>query len=842
MIASHTTLFDTGEVYAQQSTTPWAKTDGAWVNQDDASKTELSIVIWLETILRVIYLIMWPLLALAGAAMDNSLVYGKIFNFTPALWRFRTIMRNLANFAIGLLFLWAIFRTIFTQWSTSDLFDALKKLVLWAILVQISWFALSVLIDLSTVATAAIGWLPLYAAKDSEEYKQIRYLKPYGIFQMDKTANELATEAEHTVFYGCEGSIDKQFYIPCMVDNGVLAPKQSFVLQDPETRQAWKQQFVNSRKNHPIDEWLYPLKETRYLTLDTISDDYCVRWNSLIFYEENKPLTEENLTKADKSWLRDKWVQQMMDQECLTLDTIIQNSKWLSGPLYTLYASLLNTAELGLSTNHKNVADLSLEFLMRTVMAILLFIPLLVFAIIMIIRVAVLWLVIAASPILVLMFINKWKAPGSNKVASNIANLSNILSLIFLPVIGTFAITMSVVFLSLIQRANFMRDVTIAELFGLETASTASSSTDANQKCYDLKITQLCFNESQRNAGNNIIDTFGYLLINGFGLVLMWTVVFAALKSSEITKWVVDTVQKFSEDMLAAAPIIPTWYGMTSKNNIMKAKNDLLSLPSEYNNAQYQKQFWDQMNAIRNSDTISELKNGAQQVRTTWTQQDAKSFITWSWTTWLSQSHKDVDGFFDILHKGSWATWAPATNFAQAFTNDSNYTAYKGIDGMQSIYKNWNGYNTNSDSWKKHNKEIGDEMKAALNARPSIKKFVRNSKEYFFDTSMKQFAIFDNAKNTSNEYFTSAVLPMELASGNFANQEDASNFVNLINIEFQWPVNAKDVLDQIYPQTHTKLKTAVTNTPSVQKYNLGWYHVNLESVNGAVTSITKSET
>jgi hypothetical protein len=84
----------------------------------------------------------------------------------------------------------------------------------------------------------------------------------------------------------------------------------------------------------------------------------------------------------------------------------------MSGPLFTLYASLLNTSELALSTNHKNIADLSLEFLMRVVMAILLFIPLLVFAIIMIMRVGYLRLIIAASPILVLMFVNDKKAPG----------------------------------------------------------------------------------------------------------------------------------------------------------------------------------------------------------------------------------------------------------------------------------------------------------------------------------------------------------------------------------------------------------------------------------------------
>jgi hypothetical protein len=88
------------------------------------------------------------------------------------------------------------------------------------------------------------------------DYKKIRFLKPYGIFQMDKTANELATKAEHTVFYGCAGdnAFDSQYYIPCKVDGGKLAMKNNYVLTDPEVRASWKQQFIDSRKNIPIEK------------------------------------------------------------------------------------------------------------------------------------------------------------------------------------------------------------------------------------------------------------------------------------------------------------------------------------------------------------------------------------------------------------------------------------------------------------------------------------------------------------------------------------------------------------------------------------------------------------
>lgn len=45
--------------------------------------------------------------------MDNSLVYGGIFNFEPVLWRFWNLMRSFANFGVGFLFLYEIFKTIF---------------------------------------------------------------------------------------------------------------------------------------------------------------------------------------------------------------------------------------------------------------------------------------------------------------------------------------------------------------------------------------------------------------------------------------------------------------------------------------------------------------------------------------------------------------------------------------------------------------------------------------------------------------------------------------------------------------------------------------------------------
>jgi hypothetical protein len=48
---------------------------------------------------------MRPLIAIAGASLDNSLVYGEIFFLDTMLWKFRQIIRNFVNFGIGLVFI-----------------------------------------------------------------------------------------------------------------------------------------------------------------------------------------------------------------------------------------------------------------------------------------------------------------------------------------------------------------------------------------------------------------------------------------------------------------------------------------------------------------------------------------------------------------------------------------------------------------------------------------------------------------------------------------------------------------------------------------------------------------
>jgi hypothetical protein len=66
-------------------------------------------------VLDVIYVILWPLLIIAGWALDNTLVLGEVFHLDRALWQFWVIVRNLANFALGFIVIWMIAKHLWGQ-------------------------------------------------------------------------------------------------------------------------------------------------------------------------------------------------------------------------------------------------------------------------------------------------------------------------------------------------------------------------------------------------------------------------------------------------------------------------------------------------------------------------------------------------------------------------------------------------------------------------------------------------------------------------------------------------------------------------------------------------------
>ena len=59
----------------------------------------------LDIVSKAAYIIVWPLVTIAGIAMDNQMVYGSFMYLDAPLRKLWNLIKNLGNFALGFLFL-----------------------------------------------------------------------------------------------------------------------------------------------------------------------------------------------------------------------------------------------------------------------------------------------------------------------------------------------------------------------------------------------------------------------------------------------------------------------------------------------------------------------------------------------------------------------------------------------------------------------------------------------------------------------------------------------------------------------------------------------------------------
>ncbi|MBP6910618.1 hypothetical protein KBC03_03380 [Patescibacteria group bacterium] len=99
-----------------------------------------------------------------------------------------------------------------------------------------------------------------------------------------------------------------------------------------------------------------------------------------------------------------------------------------------------------------------MEALIKAMIGIAYLVPLLVLCVVLIIRIAVLRVTIAFSPVLVLAEVFKFKLGDLEKFG-----VKNALAMIFLPVMVTFAISISIVFLAVLSegltKGNSLKDI-----------------------------------------------------------------------------------------------------------------------------------------------------------------------------------------------------------------------------------------------------------------------------------------------------------------------------------------------------------------------------------------------
>lgn len=526
--------------------------------------TNNDLAVTLESFLKVVYVILWPALFIAGLAMDNSLVYGEIFWLDNALFKFWQIMKNFANFALGFIFVFSILKYIFDmKWGkATNPKDIIVKLLLGAVWVNMSWFVVWAMVDLSTVLTVWIWGLPLQLIWDQNiADKPIFWSKTSiklndAIWQQGNVA--ILYTRPWAKFQGWE-----EYLLPCYIEKGKVDfwPKrqEAFGISNG----AWNITWTNVGWNQIVKK-------------------YCVaRWNGIGEDEYNQawvPDTKDPIKMGPVYTTSLVWLKKASgcdgNNTCQTLKSFTKKTEWYQWAFYSLYASLLNLSTIHIWVPKSNVS-LGMEMLVKMLVALAYLIPLLILAVVLIMRVWYLWLIIAFSPFIVLSSI-KWfwvKALDGWWMSlwwmKTKFNLGTVVNLLLLPVIVTFTISLSIVFLS--SLSEWLTKTGTAESMWIYQR------TEWSYKCYDIAITNICLDMPERDVGTWIFDYFSWMIMNLFGIWLMWFAVMAALKSSEFTSKVAWTIEWLGKNLMMSANFIPIPWSKesTSLAALGGLKNDI---------------------------------------------------------------------------------------------------------------------------------------------------------------------------------------------------------------------------------------------------------------------------
>lgn len=138
-----------------------------------------------------------------------------------------------------------------------------------------------------------------------------------------------------------------------------------------------------------------------------INKDYCMFGNNILSFssagdkiEPGSDSLKQALKDSQDNFLSGKGCSSDASL-CQTISNIAQKGKGYQGAFYALYGSLLNLGSINVNV-YKSNGSMAMEAIIKAIIGIAYLFPLLVLCVVLIIRVAVLWIMIAFSPILVL--------------------------------------------------------------------------------------------------------------------------------------------------------------------------------------------------------------------------------------------------------------------------------------------------------------------------------------------------------------------------------------------------------------------------------------------------------
>jgi len=543
---------------------------------------------------------------LSGLALDNTMVYGEIFHMDAPLRQFRNLCKNFANFALWFMILYEIIKSVITIDEVKKPMETIKKAIFAGILIQMSWFIVAALIDISTVATYAVGGMPMSILKTDARMNSIKILQPD--VSMNLNSEKKIDPDDFVVSYQVKTSNGSTVYLsPC---DRRVHNKQSYIVGrlygDEKFINQWKLGLDSSKSELNACVYLGEVKfyyEFPGLKAFT-GQAYKTELASILDFDERQGREACGyILKADWSKTTQKCATSSFDPKptdaekkesryvaiptvgnitigswdgkqrfdgsaATSIGNIIEKSKWFVGPLATIYTSMLDFANLT-DTSNANWSERRGpgELIIRTSVAVGLLFPLIALTIVLIIRIGFLRCIIGASPLIILAYIFKWG------ILKDQIDPVNILRAIFAPVITVFALSMGLIFMATLQ-ATYKTGTN-----GTSTLHDWLSSMGINQtigKDGDTYDTMNIFGivlkypKAMNSYAGATGDWFSRMIVCFSGIGIMRFILFAAIKATWTIGAIGEKIQEYGKTMATTTPFLSIpWFN--GKASISKA-------------------------------------------------------------------------------------------------------------------------------------------------------------------------------------------------------------------------------------------------------------------------------
>lgn len=529
----------------------------------------------LDDILRAMYLLIWPIIMISWLAIDNKLVFGESIWLDLYLRKFWTIMMVIAYMWLWVSLLITVYEWLKEWWDNliKKLKETWKKAALAAILIPLSWFLVQQLVNLSTLMTFSVWALPLYVNATSEPDCWSAAWKNnalcWSLLQTHTRFN--LTDAfwwdrKSLALYSTrDPSTDEinAIYLQCpIVQSEINFEQHDQMMKWIQWTDEKYASLKEIAKTMIMEKWKTLSPERVKAALEAWKS-YCVIKSNTLYKLDWKNI---KLFSDDyKKWIVD--ASDVLRWESNTkIHSILELNKSAIWPLYAIYWSILDFWSISSSlANNPYPAAALIEAILKAFQWFMLFIPLVWFAIVMIVRIWYLWVIIWFSPLIVLVNTVFKDGDAAKKVKDikyfgslwETLNWVQIAKLIMQPTIVMFALSIWLIFLAIIhQSLNLNKEAMDYYTFGIQMETNAT-----NQSCFDiLNLQTVCLDWPGLWYWLGILsDLFNWWILNIIWIMVVWWLFFMALKSNKITESVAQNIETIAENYVWTREIIPIW-------------------------------------------------------------------------------------------------------------------------------------------------------------------------------------------------------------------------------------------------------------------------------------------